>query len=120
MQAPHKHPKQILEELAQLDKKLEKLQQFFKASRTGRPEDSLLTKENIEKGIQLLEAINPEDTNIITALKALIPLAEKDDQALEKDISKPAVLPSVSSDTHEPYNQWTPRLKSKVPTNRVI
>ena len=118
-----KKPEEILEELQQLDKRLAELQTFLRASKTGNVGDSLLTKSNVEKAIHLLEEVNPEEKNMVAALKSLMPLAEKQDEAL---VQKPKKTPPAlegdingSRSTLE-RTSWTSQLKTKMSPHRII
>ncbi len=117
MQHSQNKSKDTLQELAQLDKKLAQLQTFFRSTKTGDVNDSLLTKHNVQEAIALLEKINPSEKNMIYALKSLLPLSEKTPQELS---NLPDNLSKLNTNPTENYNQWTPKLKSKVPLNRVI
>ena len=118
-----KKPEEILGELEQLDKRLAELQTFLKASKTGNVGDSLLTKSNVEKAIQLLEKVNPEEKNMVQALKSLIPLAEKNDEALAQKPKK--THPALEGDINGgratlERTSWTSKLKTKMSPHRMI
>ena len=119
----HKKPEEILEELEQLDKRLAELQTFLRASKTGNVGDSLLTKSNVEKAIQLLEEVNPEEKNMVQALKSLIPLAEKNDEALVQKPKKtsPALEGNINGGraTLE-RTSWTSKLKTRMSPHKMI
>ena len=118
-----KKPEEILEELEQLDKRLGELQTFLRASKTGNINDSLLTKSNIEKAITLLEEVNPEEKNMIHALKALIPLAEKNDEQLAEKPKKtsPALEGEVNgSRASLERTSWTSKLKTRMSPHKII
>jgi GTPase involved in cell partitioning and DNA repair len=114
----YKKPEVLLEELAQLDERLAKIQSFLRATKTGNIGDSLLTKANIEKAIHLLETINPEEKNMLQALKALIPLAEKNDQELaqKRTLPVPNKIPGVASE----QTIWTSKLKTRMFPHKMI
>ncbi len=119
MSAENKSEK-FLKELSELDQKLNKIQSFLQESKTGNINDSYFTKENILSAINLLSEINPEEKNMIYALKMLLPLTEKSNEELEEK-SKIAVSPvSTDASQEDTYNQWTPKLKSKIPNHRII
>ena len=118
-----KKPEEILGELEQLDKRLAELQTFLKASKTGNVGDSLLTKSNVEKAIQLLEKVNPEEKNMVQALKSLIPLAEKNDEDLAQKPKK--THPALEGDINGgratlERTSWTSKLKTKMSPHRMI
>lgn len=118
-----RNPEEILEELEQLDKRLAELQTFLRSSKTGNVGDSLLTKSNVEKAIHLLEEINPEEKNMVAALKSLVPLAEKNDEALaQKPKKTPPVLESDvnSRRTTLERTPWTSKLKTRMSPHKVI
>ena len=116
----------LLQELANLDQRLEKIKSFLQGSKTGNINDSFFTKDNILAAIDLLEKINPEEKNMIFALKMLLPMTEKSNEELLKQEEKTTpVLPkqaiSVNQETPaDVYTQWTPKLKSKIPNNKLI
>lgn len=119
MEPQSKKIQKTLDELEQLSQRVKRLKEFFRSTRTGNIKDSLLTKENLEATIKMLKEINPEEKNMIHALEALIPLSQKSDQELllaEKKHQPIGVDPENQSD----YNAFTPKLKSKVPLNRII
>ena len=119
MESQSRKIQKTLEELDQLSKRLKNLKEFFSSAKTGNIKDSLLTKENLEATIAMLKEINPEEKNMIHALESLIPLSQKTDKELllmEKK-NKPAVA-NLGSNTG--YNDLTPKLKGKVPLNRII
>ena len=118
-----KKPEEILGELEQLDKRLAKLQTFLKASKTGNVSDSLLTKSNVEKAIQFLEEVNPEEKNMVQALKSLIPLAEKNDEDLAQKPKR--THPALEGDINGgratlERTSWTSKLKTKMSPHRMI
>lgn len=119
----HKNPEEILEELEQLDKRLAELQTFLKASKTGNVGDSLLTKSNVEKAIHLLEDVNPEEKNMVQALKSLMPLAEKNDEALARKSKK--TPPALEGDINGgrailERTSWTSKLKTRMSPHKMI
>ena len=118
-----KKPEEILEELEQLDKRLAELQSFLKATKTGNVGDSLLTKSNVEKAIHLLEEVNPEEKNMVAALKSLIPLAEKTDEGLVQRPKKPAPVPEgdINGNPATPEGtSCTSKLKTRMSPHKVI
>ena len=118
-----KNPEEILEELEQLDKRLAELQTFLKASKTGNVGDSLLTKSNVENAIHLLEEVNPEEKNMVTALKSLLPLAEKNDEALAEKPKKtaPALEGDINGGPATPERtSWTSKLKTRMSPHKII
>lgn len=116
----HKNPEEILQELEQLDKRLAELQTFLRASKTGNAGDSLLTKANVEKAIHLLEEINPEEKNMLQALKALMPLAEKTDEELaQKSKQTPPKLDSNANDGMD-HTSCTSKLKTRMSPHNII
>lgn len=116
----------LLKELADLDQQLEKIKSFLQGSKTGNINDSFFTRDNILAAIDLLEKINPEERNMIYALKTMLPMAEKSNEELlkqEKEAIPISPRQLTSTDTETPadvYTQWTPKLKSKIPNNRLI
>ena len=118
-----KKPEEILEEIEALDKRLSEIQNFLRATKTGNVNDSLLTKSNVENAIQLLEEVNPEEKNMLQALKSLIPLTEKTNQELEE---KPKQTPPVPENkvaeggaTLE-RTTWTSKLKTRMSPHKII
>lgn len=116
-----KKPEEILKELEQLDKRLAELQTFLRATKTGNVNDSLLTKSNVEQAVHLLEEVNPEEKNMINALKALMPLAEKNDTASNR---KPKKTPSPTESNSEKAalerTPWTSKLKTRMSPHKII
>ena len=118
-----KKPEEILEEIEALDKRLSEIQNFLRATKTGNVNDSLLTKSNVEKAIKLLEEVNPEEKNMLQALKSLIPLTEKSNQALEE---KPKPTPPVlenkvaEGSTTLERTTWTSKLKTRMSPHKII
>ena len=106
-----------------MDKRLAKLQTFLRASKTGNVGDSLLTKSNVEKAIHLLEEINPEEKNMVAALKALMPLAEKTDKELAQKPKKtpPALEGDINgSRATLERTSWTSQLKTRMSPHKII
>ena len=118
-----RNPEEILEELEQLDKRLAELQTFLKASKTGNVGDSLLTKSNVENAIHLLEEVNPEEKNMVAALKSLLPLAEKNDEELKekpKEVA-PALEGDVNGSRATPERtSCTSKLKTRMSPHKII
>ena len=113
-----KKPEEILEELEHLDKRLAELQTFLRASKTGNVGDSLLTKANVQKAIHILEEINPEEKNMMQALKALMPLAEKSDKEL---VEKPKKTPpALEGKANLERTSWTSKLKTRMSPHKII
>ena len=110
----------FLKELADLDQRLEKIKAFLQESKTGNINDSFLTKDNVLASIELLEKINPEEKNMIYALKMLLPMAEKSKEEIQKETVKPTVGSSAQENQSDIYTQWTPKLKSKIPNHKII
>ena len=108
-----------LDELEQLNQRLKKIKDFFSSTKTGNIKDSLLTKENLEATIKMLKEINPEEKNMIHALESLIPLAQKSDHEILLHEKKNTPI-SPNHENQLGYNALTPKLKSKVPLNRII
>ena len=118
-----KNPEEILKELEQLDKRLAELQTFLRASKTGSVGDSLLTKSNVEKAIHLLEEVNPEEKNMVAALKSLMPLAEKNDEALAQKPKKTPPTPENDINGGQSAlerTSWTSKLKTRMSPHKVI
>lgn len=119
MEPQTKKIQKTLEELDQLKQRLKNLKEFFSSTKTGNIKDSLLTKENLEATIKMLKEINPEEKNMIHALESLIPLSQKsDEEILLHEKKNVPILPN--SENQSDYNALTPKLKSKVPLNRII
>ncbi len=119
MEPQNKKIQKTLEELEQLKQRLKNLKEFFSSTRTGNIKDSLLTKENLEATIKMLKEINPEEKNMIHALESLIPLSQKSDhEILLQEKRNAPTLPD--SENQSDYNALTPKLKGKVPLNRII
>ena len=110
----------LLKELAGLDQQLEKIKSFLQGSKTGNINDSFFTKDNILAAIDLLEKINPEEKNMIYALKMLLPMAEKNNEELIKQEKKEIPIIQHQTNQADVYTQWTPKLKSKIPNHRII
>lgn len=110
-----------LKELSELEQRLDKIQSFLRESKTGNINDSYFTKDNILAAIDLLEKINPEEKNMIYALKMLIPLSEKSNEEIIKQETKMSqkTVP-LKSEQSDAYNHCTPKLKSKIPNHRII
>lgn len=116
----HRKPEEILKELEQLDQRLAKIQSFLRASKTGNIGDSLLTKANVETAIRLVEEVNPEEKNMLQALKSLIPLAEKKDREFKQESKTvPSGIPLESAVTVE-HTAWTSKLKTRMSPHNVI
>ncbi len=119
MESQNTKIQQTLEELEKLSQRLKNLKEFFGSAKTGNVKDSLLTKENLEATIAMLKEINPEEKNMIHALESLIPISQKSDDELLLMEKKNKPIPT-SVETQTGYNNLTPKLKSKVPLNRII
>ena len=119
MEYQNKKIQHTLDELEELSERLKKLKEFFSSRKTGNIKDSLLTKENLEATIKMLKEINPEEKSMIHALESLIPLSQKTDQEILLHEKRNApILPNPENQSD--YNALTPKLKSKVPLNRII
>lgn len=110
----------LLKELADLDQQLEKIKSFLQASKTGNINDSFFTKDNILAAIDLLEKINPEEKNMIYALKMMLPMAEKSNEELLQQEKKTTPTLPKQENQGGVYTQWTPKLKSKIPNHKII
>ena len=118
MENTDKKAQHMLQELSELDQKLEKIQIFFRNSKSNDINDSLLTEENIQEAISLLKKINPSEKHMINALKSLIPLSKNQTKNPPKHTLPPSI--NYTSNLAENYNRLTPKLKGKVPMNHVI
>lgn len=110
----------LLNELAGLEQQLEKIKTFLQESKTGNINDSFFTKDNILAAIDLLEKINPEEKNMIYALKMLLPMTEKSNEALLNQEKKATPALPRQENQADVYTQWTPKLKSKIPNHKII
>lgn len=119
MEPQNQKIQKTLEELEQLKQRLKKIKEFFSSTKTGNIKDSLLTKENLEATIKMLKEINPEEKNMIHALESLIPLSQKTDHEILLQEKKNAPIPP-NPENQSDYNALTPKLKGKVPLNRII
>ena len=109
----------MLDELKQLDERLERLQKAFALTKTGRVKDSLLTPENITKSIQLLKKINPSEKHMMNALESLMPFAKKSDEELARLQAKQTLKfePNVHNNN---ATVFTKKLKCRLPQNKII
>lgn len=110
----------LLKELAGLEQQLEKIKTSLQESKTGNINDSFFTKDNILAAIDLLKKINPEEKNMIYALKMLLPMTEKSNEELLKNEKKSTPTLQNQEKQANDYTQWTPKLKSKIPNHRII
>jgi hypothetical protein len=111
------NPENMLLELAQLDKRLERLQLFFQESKSMTVEGSLFTPENIEQFIRLLENINPSEKAMICTLKMLLSLSKQNKTEIERKTNE-----SQSSEISQttPCTICTAKLKGRMMPNRII
>ena len=110
----------LLQELADLDQQLGKIKSFLQGSKTGNINDSFFTKDNILAAIDLLEKINPEEKNMIYALRTMLPMAEESNEELLKQEKKTTPTLPKQENQGDVYTQWTPKLRSKIPNHRII
>ena len=107
----------MLKELAELDKRLARLQKFFRESKSATAEGSLLTPKNIEETIRLLEKINPSEKAMIQALKMLLPLSKQSNAAIEKKTAvRRAGMPLKTAS----HNVCTAKIKGRLMPGRMI
>ncbi|MBP5191602.1 MAG: hypothetical protein J6Z25_03495 [Opitutales bacterium] len=115
--ATQKHPDQMLQELAELDRRLRELQRFFQKSKTTVAEDSVFTPSNIEEMIRLLEKINPSEKAMIQTLQLLLPMAKQGKAAFDPPVqSKLVGLHRESSH----YNACTSKIKTRTLPRQMI
>ena len=107
----------MLKELAELDKRLAKLQKFFRESKSATAEGSLLTPKNIEETIRLLEKINPSEKAMIQALKMLLPLSKQSNAAIEKKTAAKRMSMPLKEASH---NACTAKIKGRLMPGRMI
>lgn len=115
--AKEKHPDQMLQELAELDRRLMELQRFFQKSKTTIIEDSLFTPSNIEEMIRLLEKINPSEKAMIQTLKLFLSMAK------QGKVSQKPSIPSKSVGLHrksDHYHTCTSKIKGRTLPTRMI
>ena len=110
-------PEAMLKQLAELDKRLAKLQKFFRESKSATAEGSLLTPKNIEETIRLLEKINPSEKAMIQALKMLLPLSKQSNAAIEKKTAVKRMSMPLKEASH---NACTAKIKGRLMPGRMI
>jgi hypothetical protein len=110
-------PEAMLKELAELDKRLARLQKFFRESKSATAEGSLLTPKNIEETIRLLEKINPSEKAMIQALKMLLPLSKQSNAAIEKKTAVKRMTMPLKETSH---NACTAKIKGRLMPGRMI
>ena len=106
-----------MKQLAELDKRLAKLQKFFRESKSATAEGSLLTPKNIEETIRLLEKINPSEKAMIQALKMLLPLSKQSNAAIEKKTAVKRMSMPLKEASH---NACTAKIKGRLMPGRMI
>ena len=111
------NPESMLRELAQLDARLARLQQFFRESKSMTVEGSLFTPENIEEAVRLLEKISPSEKAMIRTLKMLLPLSKRGKTEIERKADKKRTTVSLKA---TPCNSCTAKLKGRMMPNRMI
>ena len=110
-------PEAMLKELAELDKRLARLQKFFRESKSATAEGSLLTPKNIEETIRLLEKINPSEKAMIQALKMLLPLSKQSNATIEKKTAAKRMSMPLKEASH---NACTAKIKGRLMPGRMI
>ena len=110
-------PEAMLKELAELDKRLAKLQKFFRESKSATAEGSLLTPKNIEETIRLLEKKKKKKKAMIQALKMLLPLSKQSNAAIEKKTAVNRTSLPLQTPSH---NACTAKIKGRLMPGRMI
>lgn len=110
-------PQKVLDELRNLDQRLERLQKRFTASRWANEAESIFTQGNIEQAIELIKKIDPTDTALIEGLKSLLPFARISFQKMQKkEFSGTEAADFAMANKSQRISQ----LKTKIPQNKII